>query len=53
MNTNTLLKSGKDHLVRKDRCPKGLKILLATLAIAAIGIPMSMVTWVALALIGY
>jgi hypothetical protein len=32
---------------------KGLKISLATLAIAGIGIPMSMVTWVALALIGY
>jgi hypothetical protein len=32
---------------------KGLKISLAGLAIAAIGIPMSMATWVALALIGY
>jgi hypothetical protein len=32
---------------------KGLKISLATVAIAAIGIPMSMATWVALALIGY
>jgi hypothetical protein len=29
-----------------------LKISLATLAIAAIGIPMSVVMWVALALIG-
>ncbi|MGO9360466.1 MAG: hypothetical protein ACLP1D_22805 [Xanthobacteraceae bacterium] len=32
---------------------KGLKISLATIAIAGIGIPMSMATWVALALIGY
>jgi hypothetical protein len=32
---------------------KGLKISLATLAIVGIGIPMSMATWVALALIGY
>lgn len=32
---------------------KGLKISLATIAIAAVGIPMSMATWIALALIGY
>jgi len=32
---------------------KGLKISLATLAIVAVGIPMSMATWVALALMGY
>lgn len=32
---------------------KGLKISLYSIAIAAVGLPMSMATWVALALIGY
>lgn len=53
MNSHTLLEPGDDHPVQKDRCPRGLKISLATLAIATIGIPMSMVMWVAFALIGY
>jgi hypothetical protein len=32
---------------------KGLKISLYSIAILAVGLPMSMATWVALALIGY
>jgi hypothetical protein len=32
---------------------KGLKVSLYSVAIAGIGVPVSMATWVALALIGY
>jgi hypothetical protein len=36
-----------------DMIRKGLKISLYSIAIAAVGLPMSMATWVALALVGY
>jgi hypothetical protein len=32
---------------------KGLKVSFYTIAIVAVGVPMSMATWVALALVGF
>ncbi len=40
-------------LMIPDLKASGLRISLYTVAIAAIGVPTSMATWVALALIGY